>query len=180
MKTLVLGASGATGKHLVAQLLLKKLPVKIIVRPSAMIPKNWINDQRIEIIKGDISKMSLHEAAHHIKDCEAIASCLGHNMSLKGIYGKPRQFVSDTIELFCDAIEKAGLNRPIKLVLMNTAGFRNKDNKEEISLLQKMAMTIIRALLPPHTDNEKAAEYLRKTSERMLQKYNGWWFVLTT
>lgn len=162
MKILVLGASGATGKHLVEQLLLKNQSVKIIVRPSATIPNSWMYDHRIEIVKADISGMTSNEAAHYLKDCQAIASCLGHNMSLKGIYGKPRKLVADTIESFCDAIKKVVPDNPVKLVLMNTAGYRNKDNNERTSLFQKIAMAIIRATLPPHNDNEEAAEYLRK------------------
>lgn len=160
---MVLGASGATGRHLVAQLLLKNGSVKIIVRPSATIPESWIHDRRIEIVRADITGMTPDEAAHHIKDCQAIASCLGHNMSLKGIYGKPRKLVSDTIASFCEAIQKVAPYDPIKLVLMNTAGYRNKDENERISLPQKIAMAIIRATLPPHNDNEEAAEYLRET-----------------
>lgn len=162
MKILVLGANGKTGKHLVEQLLLRNQSVKIIVRASANIAQSWIYDDRIEIVKADISYMTIDEAAHHIKDCRAIASCLGHNMSLKGIYGKPRKLVSATVALFCEAIKRSMLERPIKFVLMNTAGYRNKDNNEQISLLQKIAMAVIRKALPPHLDNEKAAEYLRK------------------
>lgn len=162
MKILVLGASGATGGHLVEQLLLENQSIKIIVRPSANIPHSWIYDQRINVIKADISAMTSDEAVHHIKDCRAIVSCLGHNMSLKGIYGKPRKLVSDTIKLFCDAIRKGVFDSPMKFILMNTAGYRNKDNNEQISQLQKISMAIIRTVLPPHRDNEYAAEYLRK------------------
>ena len=45
---------------------------------------------------------------------------------------------------------------------MNTAGYRNIDDNEQISLLQTIAMAIIRKVLPPHRDNETASEYLRK------------------
>lgn len=162
MKILVLGASGATGRHLVEQLLLENQSIKIIVRPSANIPHSWIYDKRIEVIKADISAMASDEAVHHIKDCQAITCCLGHNMSLKGIYGKPRKLVSDTIAMFCNAVKKLPLDTPVKIVLMNTAGYRNKDYNEQISLVQKIAMAIIRKVLPPHLDNEQAAEYLRK------------------
>jgi hypothetical protein len=44
---------------------------------------------------------------------------------------------------------------------MNTAGFRNKDLDERISVGQKIMMSIIRNLVPPHLDNELAAEFLR-------------------
>jgi len=41
MTTLVAGASGATGKHLVEQLLQMGHQVKVIVRPSAKIINEW-------------------------------------------------------------------------------------------------------------------------------------------
>ena len=44
---------------------------------------------------------------------------------------------------------------------MNTAGNSNRDLNESISLGQKMMVTLIRTLLPPHRDNEQASDYLR-------------------
>jgi hypothetical protein len=44
---------------------------------------------------------------------------------------------------------------------MNTAGNSNRDRDEHVSLGQKCVMALLRLLLPPHVDNEKAADYLR-------------------
>ena len=44
---------------------------------------------------------------------------------------------------------------------MNTAGNRNRGLKEPVSLAEKIVIRLLRALLPPHSDNENAAEYLR-------------------
>jgi len=44
---------------------------------------------------------------------------------------------------------------------MNTAGNRNRDLNEPISLGEKLVFGTIRLLLPPHVDNERAADYLR-------------------
>ena len=44
---------------------------------------------------------------------------------------------------------------------MNTTGNRNRDLNEPISLSQKCVIALLRLLLPPHVDNEKAADYLR-------------------
>ena len=48
-----------------------------------------------------------------------------------------------------------------KFVLMNTAGNSNRDLNERISLAQKCVIELLRLPLPPHRDNEKAADYLR-------------------
>ena len=44
---------------------------------------------------------------------------------------------------------------------MNTTGNRNRDLTEPISFGQKCVIGLLRLLLPPHVDNEKAADYLR-------------------
>jgi hypothetical protein len=97
----------------------------------------------------------------YVTDCNAVASCLGHNMSWKGIYGEPRKLVTDAVSLLCNAIKKNAPDKPIKFVLMNTTGNRNRDLNESISIGQRFVIGIIRLLLPPHVDNEKAGDYLR-------------------
>jgi hypothetical protein len=44
---------------------------------------------------------------------------------------------------------------------MNTTGNRNRDLDEPVSFAEKCAFALIRVLLPPQIDNEKAADYLR-------------------
>jgi hypothetical protein len=44
---------------------------------------------------------------------------------------------------------------------MNTAGNSNRDLGEELSLGEKVVIGLFRLALPPQTDNEQAAEYLR-------------------
>jgi hypothetical protein len=44
---------------------------------------------------------------------------------------------------------------------MNTAGNSNRDIPERVSFGQKVVIWLLRALLPPHLDNERAADYLR-------------------
>jgi len=46
MITLVVGASGATGKKLVEQLLKMEQKIKVIVRPTGKIPDSWKNKVR--------------------------------------------------------------------------------------------------------------------------------------
>jgi hypothetical protein len=82
-------------------------------------------------------------------------------MTWKGIYGKPRKLVTDTVRLLCEAILIDRPNKPIKFVLMNTVGNSNRDLDEQISFGQKIVIGLLRLLLPPHPDNEKAADYLR-------------------
>ena len=161
MTTLVVGASGATGRQLVNQLLDCGQNVKVIVRSPERVPQSWKNNNRLCIVHASVLELTDIEMAECVKGCQAIASCLGHTLSWKGVYGQPRRLVTDTVRRFCNAISSNVPEETIKYVLMNTTGNRNRDLNERISFGQKCIIGLIRLLLPPHKDNETAADYLR-------------------
>jgi nucleoside-diphosphate-sugar epimerase len=161
MTTLIVGASGATGKLLVEQLLKKGEQIKIIVRQSSTLIDSIKNNKNVDIIYATLLDLSNDEMAQHVKGCKAVASCLGHNISFKGLYGKPRKLVTDATTRLCNAIKANNSDEPVKFLLMNTTGNRNRDLSEKISFAQKFVIALVRLLLPPHGDNEKAADYLR-------------------
>jgi hypothetical protein len=161
MKILVVGASGATGRQLVDQLLNLRHNIKVIVRSPEKLPESWKNNDRLQIISASILELSDKEMSELAFDCQSIVSCLGHNMNWKGIYGQPRKLVTDATRRLCNAIKVNNPESPIKYVLMNTTGNRNRDLNEPISFGQKCVIGLIRLLLPPHVDNEKAADFLR-------------------
>ncbi len=161
MTTLVVGASGATGRLLVEQLLNRGQHVKVIVRSPDKLPEVLRNNDHLTLISASILELSDLEMAQQVKGCDAVASCLGHNLNLKGIYGQPRRLVTDATRRLCNAIKTNTSEKPTRFVLMNTTGNRNRDLLEPISLAQKLVIGLIRLLLPPQVDNEEAAEYLR-------------------
>lgn len=162
MTTLVVGASGATGRLLVAQLLGRGQAVRIIVRSLSTLPENIKNHDKVSIIEASVLELSDAEMTQHVKGCDAVASCLGHNMSFKGIYGRPRRLVTDATRRLCSAIKANKPEMPVKFVLMNTTGNSNRDLSEKTSFAQNIVIWLLRLLLPPHVDNEKAADFLRK------------------
>lgn len=162
MIILIIGASGATGNLLVEQLLSQGLKVKIIVRSTSHIPDSWESNDNITIIRlKSITDISANEMTKHLNDCQSVVSCLGHNPTLRGIYGKPKKLVTNFVELICNSIINSNREKPLRIILMNTAGNSNKDLKETVSFGEKIVKNIFRLLLPPFSDNEKAAEYLR-------------------
>jgi len=173
MTVLVVGASGATGRLLVNQLLLKGNNVKIIVRSKENLPESWNEKNNLEIYTASILELSDIELMDYTKDCDAIASCLGHNLTFKGIYGQPRMLVTDATKRLCKAIKNNRPKRPLKYVLMNTSGNSNRDLNEPISFAQKCVIGLLRLVLPPHVDNEQAADYLR-TKIGQNDKYIQW------
>lgn len=159
--TLVVGASGATGINLVEQLLNEGHYVRIIVRAPEKLPVSWKSNNNLQIISASVLALSDSQMRIHVDGCQSIVSCLGHNMTWKGIYGQPRKLVTDVTRRLCNAIEVNNSKKPTKFVLMNTTGNRNRDLNEPISFAQKCVIGLLRLLLPPHVDNEKAADFLR-------------------
>lgn len=160
-KTFVVGASGATGRHLLRQLLDKGVSVRALVRSPNRLPEELRGADNLEIIVGSISDMDESELARHVNGCDAVASCLGHNLSFKGIFGAPHKLVTDAAKKLCRAIESNKQGSPVKFLLMNTAGNRHRGLNEKISFAQQCVIGLLRLLVPPHADNEDAAEYLR-------------------
>ncbi len=106
MKVLVLGASGATGNLVVRQLINNNVNVKVVVRSGNNKLNDLMDNELIEVVVGNISEFDLIKNTELINDCDAVISCLGHNISFKGLFGKPRMLVSDSIKNICKAIEK--------------------------------------------------------------------------
>ncbi len=161
MDNLIVGASGATGRLLTEELLNRGQFVKVIVRSPDKLPTAIKNHNNLTVIQASILDLSDAELAQHVKGCDAVASCLGHNITLKGMFGHPRKLVTDATRRLCDAIKENSPEKPIKFVLMNTTGNSNRDLNEPISFAQKSVVGLLRLLLPPHADNEQAADYLR-------------------
>ena len=161
MTTLVVGASGATGRLLVRQLLDRGQSVKVIVRSPDMLPEDLTNHNNLSVIRASILSLNDAEMAQHVKRCEAVASCLGHNMNVKGMFGHPRRLVADAARRLCGAIKANKSEERVKFVLMNTAGNSNRDLDERVSFGHQCVIGLVRLALPPHVDNEKAADYLR-------------------
>jgi len=155
------GGSGATGRLLVAELLNRGQSVKAIVRSASSLPESMRDNKNLTLIRASVLDLSDAEMSKHVLGCDAIASCLGHNLSFKGIYGPPYRLVTDATRRLCAAIKRNGLDTPTKFVLMNTTGNSNRDLDEPVSFAQRCVIGLLRLLLPPHVDNEKAADYLR-------------------
>lgn len=161
MTILVVGASGATGQHVVTHLLEQGHTVKAVVRSAEKLPQSIRNEPRLSIIEASILNLTDVEMAEHVAGCDAIASCLGHNLTFMGMYGKPKRLVTDAARRLCTAIKANRPEKPVKYVLMNTTGNRNRDLDEPISFAERGVIALLRLLLPPHVDNEKAADFLR-------------------
>lgn len=103
MTNLVIGGNGATGRLLLVQLLDRGQNVKVIVRSPEKLPEALTHHDHVSVIHASVLDLSDDEMAQHVKGCAVVASCLGHNLSLKGIYGHPRRLVTDATIRLCHA-----------------------------------------------------------------------------
>lgn len=160
---LVVGASGATGRRLVKQLLDCGLYVKAVVRASTTLPDQLKAHDRLTVIRTNLLELTDSELKALTAGCQSVASCLGHNVSWRGIFGKPRRLVTDTVRRLATAIVASRPEVPVRFVLMNSAGCSNQDIDEPVPRAQRVIIAMLRLLVPPHADNEQAADYLRKS-----------------
>ena len=161
MNVLVVGATGATGRLLVRELLGRGQNVRVIVRAPDRLPADVRKHSRLSVVHSSVLDLSDAEMVRHVDGCNAVASCLGHNLTLKGLFGPPRRLVTDATRRLCEAVRGNRAERPVRLVLMSTTANSNPDLDESVSFGQKCVIGLLRVLLPPQADNEKAADYLR-------------------
>ncbi|WP_111977174.1 NAD(P)-dependent oxidoreductase [Algibacillus agarilyticus] len=172
-KILVVGASGATGLRVVKQLLELDLHVTIIVRCVNSFPKSILNHHRLRATQSTLLEMSDAELQKMVQGCTAVISCLGHNLTFKGLYGHPRRLVTQAVCRLCQAIKTVNTGDPVKFILMNTTGNQNKQAGEHVSFAQRLVVGVIRYLIPPHADNEAAAAYLQTYQGTKDQVHNN-------
>lgn len=157
-KILVLGATGATGSLVVRRLLENQEAVIAIVRTPAKLSALAKEFNNLEVVEG--TALDSSELPEILRQCKAVISCLGHNLNLKGIYGKPRKLVAGSLKKVCHTIKDLDAELPKKVILMNTTAFRNAETDPKRSIGERIVIGLLRLILPPQTDNEAAANYL--------------------
>lgn len=172
MRVLVLGASGATGKQVVRQLMQRQKQTRILIRESAVLPKDIQEHQAVEIVKGNINELNDGEMMALLRGCSVVISCLGHNLTLKGMFGHPRYLVFEAIKRICETVQKSN-DHNIKLILMSTTAYTNPVNNEKNNVGEKIIFSLLKGLLPPHRDNVQAADYLTQQISRKDNRI-GW------
>ncbi|MFT4572215.1 MAG: nucleoside-diphosphate-sugar epimerase [Candidatus Binatia bacterium] len=160
MTTLIVGATGKTGRFVVEQLLRKNHEVRIVVRSTENFPREVLENPNTTVVEASVLDLTDGELAEHVRGCDAVVSCLGHVLSFKGMFGDPRKLCTDATRRLCGAIEANDAGKPTKFILMNTVGVSNPDRDQKRSGSERALLTFLRYAIPPHRDNETAAAYL--------------------
>lgn len=168
MTTLVVGATGATGRLLVDRLLSRGEPVRALVRGThtsagerADLPPELRPREGLELVRGTVLDMDEAERLDLVRDCDAICSCLGHNLSFRGMWLPPWRLVTKTLRALCAAATELDGDRHVRVVLMSSSGVRDRELHEPVSPAQHAVLWLLRLFVPPHPDNERAADHLR-------------------
>ncbi len=175
--SLVVGATGATGKHVVLQLLQQKQHVRAIARSKQRlldalddIAPNASQEYAdfLQVTEASVLELSEEELEKLCSGCDAFVSCLGHNLTFQGVFGKPRSLVTDAVKRMCRAIEtnqsreeEQDSKKMVKFILMGSDGVANPNGADDKRTFgERSLLFLLRHLIPPHRDNETAAAYI--------------------
>jgi nucleoside-diphosphate-sugar epimerase len=161
-KVLLLGASGRTGRYVLDRLIERKIKTRILIRNHTTLPARILENPDIDVIRGSIRSFDPIAMQDLVRDCRVIVSCLGHRITFKGIFGRPRDLVFGALKGFCAAINEQKSDSPVQIILMSTTACTNKRLCEKNRLIEKLIFSLLFVLLPPHRDNVRAANHLIK------------------
>ncbi len=158
---LLVGGTGRTGGRVLTQLLARGVQVRAIVRLAARLPEGAASDPRLTVIESDPLALSTKELQSHLEGCDTVISCLGHNLSLKGIFGPPRDLVVSAVSRLARAAEAMHPATPVRFILMNTVSVnRPARGDARRGPGERLFLWLLRGLVPPARDNQRAADFL--------------------
>lgn len=143
------------------QLLQRGVRVRAIVRSRSKIAAELAVHPTLTLIEANLLALPDDELQRHLDGCDAVISCLGHNISFKGIFGRPRDLVSKATQRLCHAVQSSRPTAPIKFILMSSVSVNRPDHLDtRRGGAERAFLWLLRALLPPVIDNQRAADVL--------------------
>jgi hypothetical protein len=160
---LLVGGTGRTGRHVLAQLVSRGVGVRAIVRSTRGLPEAIAGNPGVALIEASLLSLSDQDLQVHLRGCDAVISCLGHVLSLKGVLGPPHDLVTRATTRLCRALEALRPARPARFILMSSVSVhraRGLDTRR--GPFERAFMWVLRGLLPPARDNQHAADFLQE------------------
>jgi len=158
---LLLGATGRTGGRVLEQLLGRGLSVRAIVRSATRLPAKSAGNPNLTVIEASLLSLSDEELQRHLRGCDAVVSCLGHVINLRGIFGAPRDLVARATERLCRAVEALRPAAPVRFVLMSSVSVNRPGGLDtRRGRGERAFLWLLRGVLPPAQDNQRAADFL--------------------
>jgi nucleoside-diphosphate-sugar epimerase len=158
---LLVGGTGRTGRRVLEQLLSRGVSVRAIVRSAHKLPADVAQHPDLEVVEADLLSLADEDLRGCVRGCDAVISCLGHFLSLPGIFGQPRDLVTRAATRLCQAIAVVRPAKPVKFILMSSVSVNRPGGLDtRRGSFERVIVWLLRGLLPPANDNQKAADYL--------------------
>jgi len=158
---LLVGGTGRTGRRVLEQQLSREISVRVIVRSAGKLPAGVAGNANLAVVEADLLSLGDEELRRHVLGCDAVISCLGHVISLRGVFGPPRDLVTRAATRLCQAIEAGQPAKPVKVILMSSVSVNRPGGLDtRRGSFERAVMGMLRGLVPPANDNQKAADYL--------------------
>lgn len=158
---LLVGATGRTGQRALKQLLDRNIRVRAIVRSAKRLPSEVAGNANLTVIEADLLSLRDEELQQHLAGCDAVISCLGHNISFRGVFGPPHDLVTRAVQHLCQGIEALKPSTPVKFILMSSVSV-NRPNRLDTrrGSFERVFLWLLCGVLPPAKDNQRAADFL--------------------
>jgi uncharacterized protein YbjT (DUF2867 family) len=161
MNVLLLGGTGRTGGRVLRQLLDRGVRVRAVVRSAERLPAGVGDDTRLTVVEADLLAMSDQQVEEQVAGCDVVISCLGHVISAQGVFGAPRDLVSQSLERVYRAIRELRPAQPVKLILMSSVSVNRPGGLDtRRGRVERAVLWTMRGLIPPARDNQRAADFL--------------------
>lgn len=143
------------------QLLDRGVGVRAIVRSGGKLPPEVRSHENLTVVEGSLLALSDDELQRHLGGCDAVVSCLGHVLDLRGIFGPPRDLVTMATTRLCRCIEALQPAAPVKFILMSSVSvYRPGGLDSRRSSFERALLWVLRGVVPPAKDNQHAADFL--------------------
>ncbi|MGE3843678.1 MAG: NAD(P)-binding oxidoreductase [Vicinamibacterales bacterium] len=161
LTVLLVGGTGRTGRCVMRRLLDRRVDVRAIVRSKARVLPGVDTNARLTLVEGDLPSMPDESLLTYVRGCDAVISCLGHVISMAGIFGPPRDLVSRTTSRLCRFIRELQPSSPVTFILMSSVSVNHPLLREERrTTFERGVLSLLRVLVPPARDNQRAADFL--------------------
>ncbi len=158
---LLVGGTGRTGGRVLQQLLDRGIAVRAVVRSSAKLPPGSASNPHLTVIEASLLSLRDEELQQQLHGCDAVISCLGHVISLKGIFGSPRDLVTRATMRLCRGVEALQPAAPVKFILMSSVSVHRPMGLDtRRGSFERAFLWMLCGVLPPAKDNQRAADFL--------------------
>ena len=127
---LLVGGTGRTGRRVLQQLLARGVNVRAIVRSARRLTEGVAQDPRLTVVEADLLSLDDEELLAHVRGCKAVISCLGHVISVRGVFGPPHDLVTRATQNLCRPIRAAQPDAPVQYILMSGVSVKHPGGPE--------------------------------------------------